>query len=333
MMMMMMTRCRFLLAAVVLVVSCFPNNNQNGAPNIIICCTAFSLFHFPSLPSYYYNRKPTGRRNQPHANNFSSSSSSLMVLHNNHNNNNYNNNKMDSVDRRTLGKKAFQFLGAAALTTTTTASNNNNRAAAAAASGEKLSQLPPYTTIPEWTLSLQGEAEAVSMPTLALNTVGLSTEETERAVGYAVSLGMTHIDFHPGKERDGVAAFLQQQQQPHSNTSSSTTSTTTTISTRSKLFLNTKIRKAPPGTLPQDAADQTRQQIRQDLQALHLDQVDMLMLRDSPDPNVIQAQWQVLEEALDKGQTRSIGVINFCQSALEAVLQTAKIPPALNYYM
>ena len=97
--------------------------------------------------------------------------------------------------------------------------------------------------------------------------------------------------------------------------------------------MNTKIRKAPPGTSAKDAAERTRQQISDDLKALNLSQVDMLMLRDSPDRDVIQAQWKVLEEAVENGQTRSIGVINFCQSALESVLETAKVNPALNYYM
>jgi diketogulonate reductase-like aldo/keto reductase len=59
----------------------------------------------------------------------------------------------------------------------------------------------------------------------------------------------------------------------------------------------------------------------------------MLMLCDSPDPKVIQAQWKVMEEALSMGLTRSVGVINFCQLALEAVLQTTKVTPSLNYYM
>lgn len=57
------------------------------------------------------------------------------------------------------------------------------------------------------------------------------------------------------------------------------------------------------------------------------------MLRDSPDCAVMQAQWKVLEQALEDKQTRSIGVINFCQSALECLLQTATVKPAINYYM
>jgi len=129
----------------------------------------------------------------------------------------------------------------------------------------------------------------VKMPQLALNTVGLSVDDTERAVGYSVAAGMAHIDFHPGNERDGVARYLQNNP-----------------GARSSLFLNTKIRKAPPGTSPEDAATRTRTQIEEDLKSLGLPYFDMLMLRDSPDCGVIQAQWAVLEEALRSGKTKSV---------------------------
>eukprot|EP00521_Asterionellopsis_glacialis_P005017 CAMPEP_0195262206 /NCGR_PEP_ID=MMETSP0706-20130129/9626_1 /TAXON_ID=33640 /ORGANISM="Asterionellopsis glacialis, Strain CCMP134" /LENGTH=350 /DNA_ID=CAMNT_0040316261 /DNA_START=157 /DNA_END=1209 /DNA_ORIENTATION=+ len=163
--------------------------------------------------------------------------------------------------------------------------------------------------IPEWTLD-----GGVKMPTLALNTVGLSVEDTERAIRLARKEGFTHVDFHPGAERDGVAAYIAS-------------------SGREGLFLNTKIRKAPPGTPPTEAANRVRTQIEEDLKILGVDSVDMLMLRDSPDCAVIQAQWAVLEEALKAGKTRSIGVINFCESALSCVLEKATVKPALNYYM
>ena len=164
--------------------------------------------------------------------------------------------------------------------------------------------------IPEWTLP-----GGVQMPVLALNTVGLSVEDTQRAVALACHSGITHVDFHPGKERDGVARYIQNGGR------------------RSDLFLNTKIRKAPPGTSPEEAAERTRTQITEDLQALGLKSVDMVMLRDSPDSAVIQGQWAVLEDALRKGQTRSLGVINFCEFSLNSVLKTAKIKPSLNYIM
>ena len=162
---------------------------------------------------------------------------------------------------------------------------------------------------PEWTLD-----NNVKFPTLAMNTVGLSVEDTERAVGLAAKQGFTHFDFHPGKERDGVARYIAS----HG---------------RKDLFLNTKIRKPKPGTSPSDAADLCRAQIAEDLKALNVDYVDMLMLRDSPDCDVMQAQWAVLEDVLAAGKSRSIGVINYCEGSLKCLLETAKVKPALNYYM
>jgi len=50
--------------------------------------------------------------------------------------------------------------------------------------------------IPQWTLE-----NGVKFPQLALNTVGLSVEDTARALSFAVAAGVTHVDFHPGKER------------------------------------------------------------------------------------------------------------------------------------
>lgn len=167
------------------------------------------------------------------------------------------------------------------------------------------------TSIPEWTLD--GD---VKFPVLALNTVGLSVDETTRAVEYAVQYGIKHVDFHPGKERDGVAQYLKKNK-----------------NARDSLFLNTKIRKAKPGTSASEAAFLAQSQIDEDLKILGVKSVDMLMLRDSPDCDVIQAQWKVLEQNLEAGKTRSIGVINFCEKALTCVLQTAKVKPAINYYM
>ena len=167
-----------------------------------------------------------------------------------------------------------------------------------------------HTQIPVW--NLEG---GVKMPVLALNTAGLTFEGTNRAMALAVKNGITHVDFHPGRERDGVARYLADSDN------------------RSKLFLTTKINASPRGMSPAVAADRVRDQIADDLEILNVKSVDMLMLRDSPDAKVIQSQWAVLEEALEKGQTRSIGVINFCEFSLTSVLKTATTKPALNYYL
>ncbi len=156
----------------------------------------------------------------------------------------------------------------------------------------------------------------VKMPVLALNTVGLSAEDTTRAAELATSNGFRHFDFHPGKERDGVAKFVQGKKYP-----------------RQDLFLTTKIRKPPVGTTPAEAEEMARRQIDEDLAAFGSNSYfDMLMIRDSPDCEVMNAQWKVLEEALKDGKTRSVGVINFCEDSLRCLLKTSKVKPAVNYY-
>ena len=126
--------------------------------------------------------------------------------------------------------------------------------------------------------------------------------------------GITHVDFHPGIERDGVAKAIASMP-------------------RSSLFLTTKIRKPPVGTTPTEAAELVRTQLDDDLRVLSVDKVDMLMLRDSPDCEVMQAQWRAMEGVLASGRARSIGVINYCESSLSCLLSTATVKPAVNYIM
>ena len=79
-------------------------------------------------------------------------------------------------------------------------------AAAAASCGQAFAPaafaagLPTAKVETSWTL-----ANGVAMPTLALNTAGLSADGSERALTAALPLGFTHVDFHPGTERDGLA--------------------------------------------------------------------------------------------------------------------------------
>ena len=93
------------------------------------------------------------------------------------------------IDRRSaIFRGAF---GAAAASASTIIIPQAAHAAAAPAKAK--------ARIPTWKLD-----KGVEFPTLALNTVGLTAEDTERALGLAVAEGFSHVDFHPGKERDGV---------------------------------------------------------------------------------------------------------------------------------
>ena len=159
-------------------------------------------------------------------------------------------------------------------------------AAAAASCGQAFAPpafaagLPTAKVETSWML-----ANGVAMPTLALNTAGLSADGSERALTAALPLGFTHVDFHPGIERDGVARAL------------ATAGLTKSKDRLGKLFLTTKIAKPPAGSTPAQAAEAVRRQIDADFAVLGVDQVDMLMLRDSPDCDVMRAQWGALEEA------------------------------------
>lgn len=99
--------------------------------------------------------------------------------------------------------------------------------------------------IPSWKL-----ADGVTMPTLALNTAGLTAEGSEIAFAAAIANGIAHVDFHPGIERDGVAKVLK------------------AGADRSQLFLTTKIRKPPPGTSPAAAGALVTRQLEEDLGVL-----------------------------------------------------------------
>jgi len=158
-------------------------------------------------------------------------------------------------------------------------------------------------------------ANGMKIPVMALNTAGLSTDQAETATRFALSLGIKHIDFHPGKERDGVARVLASEG-------------------REALFLTTKIAKYKDEPAdPAAAAARATKQIEDDFRTLGVKGVDMLLLRDSPSCEVMQAQWAVLERALASGQARAIGVINYCEQALSCLLKTAKVTPAVNYFM
>ena len=93
-----------------------------------------------------------------------------------------------------------------------------------------------------------------------------------------------------------------------------------------KLFLTTKIAKPPAGSTPAQAAEAVRRQIDADFAVLGVDQVDMLMLRDSPDCDVMRAQWGALEEARAAGRTRALGTVNFCEGGLKCILNPTPNP-------
>lgn len=156
----------------------------------------------------------------------------------------------------------------------------------------------------------------IVFPTLAANTASLSASQTEAMVRKSLSLGITNIDFHlGGTERDGVAAVLRNVP-------------------RDSIFLVTKMDKPPADmTDPEEAAHLVRSTIDKEWSLLGVENVDILLLKDSPSCDVMQAQWKVLEEILKEGKTRGLGFHNFCQFSIDCVLEVATEPAYLNYIL
>ena len=220
-------------------------------------------------------------------------------------------------------RSALLGVGAAALTAAAPASP------ALAATG---------SAIPTWRL-----AGGVAFPTLALNTAGMSADSAELAFRNAIAAGISHVEFHPGIERDGVARVLPSV-------------------ARESVFLTTKIETGwEQRPSPSAAAASVRKRLDANLAALGVERVDMLMLRESPDCAVVQAMWAEMEKAKAEGRARSLGVVdhcdptltltptptpfrprptltspdpnqvNYCEGALNCLLSTAKERPCVNY--
>ena len=94
---------------------------------------------------------------------------------------------------------------------------------------------------------------------------------------------------------------------------------------REKLYVTTKI----SGTEPKD----TKKAFEVSLGKLQLDYVDLYLIHApffAKTPEDLQAKWRDLEEIHASGKAKSIGVSNFNQNQLEAILKTAKITPVIN---
>ena len=95
---------------------------------------------------------------------------------------------------------------------------------------------------------------------------------------------------------------------------------------RSELFITTKI---PCG----DNATVAAALIEYDLQQLMLPFVDLLLIHTPgtcKTAAALAATWAGMEAALAKKQARAIGVSNFKQPNLAALMKTAKVKPAIN---
>lgn len=95
---------------------------------------------------------------------------------------------------------------------------------------------------------------------------------------------------------------------------------------REKLFVTTKI----SGTKVQD----TQAAFEASLEKLQLDYVDLYLIHApffaDGSKEALQKKWAEFEAIKESGRAKSIGVSNFLQHDLEAILETAKVVPSIN---
>jgi diketogulonate reductase-like aldo/keto reductase len=150
----------------------------------------------------------------------------------------------------------------------------------------------------------------VEMPAIGLGVFQTPPEETRSAVAAALDTGYRHIDTAAayGNEREvGVAVC-------------------TSAVGRTAVFLETKIWISDYGY------DETLHGFEKSAGKLGVDQIDLLILHQAlpSDFDRTRNAYRALEQLLDDGKVRAIGVSNFMVDHLTTLLEQAKVVPAVN---
>lgn len=163
-------------------------------------------------------------------------------------------------------------------------------------------------------------SNGVKMPCLGFGTWQSSDgEEAYNAVLSALRLGYRHIDTAAayGNEKSvgrAIADFLKE-----------------SSVRRSDLFITTKLWNEDHGY------ENAKKAIEVSLEKLGLDYLDLYLIH-WPNPVKFRSCWQkanaeswaAMEEAVDAGKIRAIGISNFCERHIDELLKTAKIKPMVN---
>lgn len=159
----------------------------------------------------------------------------------------------------------------------------------------------------------------LQIPKLALGTWFIDDDKAAEAVRKAIEIGYRHIDTAQAYENErGVGEGVR----------------TCGIS-RDKIFITSKV--AAENKTYKSASDS----INETLRKMELDYIDMMIIH-SPQPWVDvnrsdnryftenRQVWKAMEDAVEAGKVRTIGVSNFLENDVDNILSDCKINPAVN---
>lgn len=143
------------------------------------------------------------------------------------------------------------------------------------------------------------------IPQLGYGVFKVDPDETERLVTEALEAGYRHIDTAAiYRNEEGVGRAIAK-----------------SGIDRSELFITTKLWNDHRGEA------QAREGIAKSLELLGLDHVDLYLVHwPAPDNGPIQETWETFAKLRDEGLTTSIGVANFDDRYLPALLETGIVP-------
>ena len=155
----------------------------------------------------------------------------------------------------------------------------------------------------------------VEIPVVGFGTWQSTDEEAEKSVIWALEAGYRHIDTAAAyKNETGVGRGIKK-----------------SGLNREEIFITTKLSNQEHGY------EEAKKAIQDSLDKLDTDYIDLYIIHW---PNPIKYRdnwkeanaqsWRAMEEAVEAGKIRAIGVSNFHPHHLEALAETAKIEPTLN---
>lgn len=149
----------------------------------------------------------------------------------------------------------------------------------------------------------------VEIPQIGAGTWTLKGETAVNNVRMALEAGFRHID---------TAQMYENEEEVGQGIIESGVA-------REEIFLTTKVNTH----YMRAGRDAVRQSIEDSIRKLKVDYLDLLLIH-WPVKDCIQHTWQVMEEFVQKGLVRSIGVSNFNPSHLDELMSYAQIRPAVN---